>query len=79
MGEYLLRCVSGGEILPEHYTLSCAEHSGLLRTEYAARQLTVRPKLPGLFRYIDWLPVHGTLPTESRPVTFQSEIGRAHV
>ncbi len=73
MGEYLLRCVSGGEVLPEHYTLSCAEHSGLLRTEYAAKQLTVRPELPGLFRYIDWLPVHGTLPTESRPVTFQSE------
>ncbi|MDV0442619.1 cysteate synthase [Methanorbis furvi] len=73
MGEYILRCVSGGEVLPEHYTLSCDKHAGLLRTEYAARQLTVRPELPGIFRYIDWLPVHGVLPTESRPMTFQSE------
>ena len=73
MGEYVLRCVSGGEILPERYTLECAEHAGLIRTEYAARQLTVRPELPGVFRYSDWLPVRGVLPTRSRPMTFQSE------
>ena len=72
MGDYVLRCIAGGETLPEQYTLSCSEHAGLIRTEYAARQLTVRPELPGIFRYIDWLPVHGTLPTRSRPVTFQS-------
>lgn len=72
MGDYTLRCVAGGESLPEQYTLSCEEHAGLIRTEYAAKQLTVRPELPGIFRYIDWLPVHGTLPTRTRPVTFQS-------
>ena len=72
MGDYVLRCIAGGETLPEQYTLSCSEHAGLIRTEYAARQLTVRPELPGIFRYRDWLPVHGTLPTRSRPVTFQS-------
>ncbi|MDE2519171.1 MAG: cysteate synthase [Methanocorpusculum sp.] len=73
MGDYTLRCVAGGETLPEQYTLSCREHAGLIRTEYAAKQLTVRPELPGIFRYIDWLPVHGTLPTRARPVTFRSE------
>lgn len=73
MGDYTLRCVAGGEVLPEQYTLSCNEHAGLVRTEYAAKQLTIRPELPGIFRYIDWLPVHGTLATRSRPVTFQSE------
>ena len=72
MGDYVLRCIAGGETLPEQYTLSCSEHAGLIRTEYAARQLTVRPEQPGIFRYSDWLPVHGTLPTRSRPVTFQS-------
>lgn len=84
MGEYVLRCLSGGETVPERYTLACDEHAGLLRTEYACRQLTVRPNLPGVFRYSDWLPVHSTLPTRSRPVTFQSkelcrELGLPHL
>jgi cysteate synthase len=72
VGDYVLRCVTGGEILPEQYTLSCKEHVGLIRTEYATRQLVVHPELPGIFRYINWLPVHKTLPTKARPVTFQN-------
>ncbi|HJK01871.1 MAG TPA: cysteate synthase [Methanocorpusculum sp.] len=73
MGDYTLRCVFGGECLPEQYTLSCKEHSCLIRTEYTAKRLTIRPELPGIFRYIDWLPVHSSLPTRSRPMTFRSD------
>ncbi|HJJ92763.1 MAG TPA: cysteate synthase [Methanocorpusculum sp.] len=73
MGDYTLRCVFGGECLPEQYTLSCKEHPGLIRTEYKTKCLTIRPELPGIFRYIDWLPVHSSLPTRSRPMTFRSE------
>ncbi|MDO5843645.1 MAG: cysteate synthase [Methanocorpusculum sp.] len=72
MGDYLLRCIEGGEILPEHYTLSCPYHPGFIRTEYKARQLNVHAKEPGLFKYIDWLPVHSSLPTRAEPVTFES-------
>ena len=73
MGEYVLRCLTCGAIIEDHYTLACPHHPGLVRAEYAKKHLTIQTALPGLFRYIDWLPVHGTLPTKSRPMTFQSE------
>ncbi|MDR2944100.1 MAG: cysteate synthase [Methanosarcinales archaeon] len=74
MGEYRLRCAGGNEILPPEYSsLTCPEHAGLLRTEYCAAQLKIRPELPGLFRYIDWLPVRRPIPTKTRPMTFQNE------
>jgi len=71
--KYTLRCVQGGETVPEHYTLSCPDgHPSLLRAEYATKQLTVRD-LPGIFRFCDWLPVHGSLPVDAGPVTFRSK------
>lgn len=74
MGDYRLRCVGGNEILPPGYSsLTCPDHSGLLRAEYCVSQLKVRPELPGLFRYIDWLPVREPVPTKTRPMTFQNE------
>ncbi|MDO5845759.1 MAG: cysteate synthase [Methanocorpusculum sp.] len=72
MGGYTLRCLAGGEILPENYTLSCPEHPGFIRTDYAVKQISFRENEPGLFRYMDWLPVHTSLPTRTEPVTFQS-------
>lgn len=72
MGDYTLRCLAGGETLPEAYTLSCKDHAGFIRTEYAAKQMTFRENEPGLFHYRDWLPVHSSLPTRTEPVTFQS-------
>ncbi len=71
--KYVLRCVQGGEVVPEHYTLSCPDgHPSLLRTEYAKKHLTIQD-LPGIFRFSDWLPVHGSLPIDAGPVTFRSE------
>ncbi len=72
MGDYVLRCLAGGERLEDHYTLACPHHPGFVRAEYQAAQLTVRENLPGVFRFSDWLPVRGSVPTRSRPVTFQN-------
>ena len=72
MGDYVLRCLAGGELLEDHYTLACPNHPGFVRAEYTAAQLTVRKNLPGVFRFSDWLPVRGSVPTRSRPVTFQN-------
>lgn len=73
MGDYVLRCLTGGELLEDHYTLACPNHPGFARAEYKAAQLKVRKNLPGMFRFIDWLPVHSSVPTRSRPVTFQNQ------
>ncbi len=72
MGDYVLRCLAGGELLEDHYTLACPHHPSFVRAEYKASQLTVRENLPGIFRFSDWLPVHSFVPNKSRPVTFQN-------
>jgi cysteate synthase len=71
MGEYLLRCVSDGSVQPA-YSLSCPHDSSLLRADYQARQ--IQPKsLPGIWRFLDWLPVRGTIAeAEGAPVTYRS-------
>ena len=72
MGQYLLRCVSDGSIQPE-YSLSCPHDQSLLRPEYQARQ--IRPgDLPGIWRFLDWLPVQVAFPGfEAGPVTYRSQ------
>lgn len=71
MGEYRLRCVSDGSVQPA-YSLSCPHDSSLLRADYQARQ--IQPKsLPGIWRFLDWLPVQGTIAeAEGAPVTYRS-------
>ncbi len=71
MGEYVLRCVSDGSVLPL-YSLSCPRDSSLLRAEYRSRQLQIRD-LPGIWRFIDWLPVNGIIEKATGgPVTYKS-------
>lgn len=55
--------------------LSCEEHMGssLLRTVYQSRQIAFRDDMPGMFRYIDWLPTDKPINVNSRPVTYRSE------
>jgi cysteate synthase len=70
--KYTLRCIQGGEEVPDHYTTACPNgHASLLRTEYRKRQLEVK-NLPGIFRFCDWLPINSTLPIEAGPVCFRS-------
>lgn len=63
------------------YALSC-ECPSLLRTEYA-NSLEIK-SLPGLWRFIDWLPCHNPLDTRAGSVTFRSgglggELGLANL
>jgi len=70
--KYRIRCVSGGEIVPDMASLSCqAGHDSLLRTEYSSRRLQPVPQ-SGIFRYLCWLPVTRPLLPSGGPVTFTS-------
>ncbi|MDD1751455.1 MAG: cysteate synthase [Methanothrix sp.] len=71
MGEYLLRCVSDGSVQPVH-SLACPHDNSLLRADYLVRQ--IEPKsLPGIWRFLDWLPVNGIIAeAEGAPVTYKS-------
>ncbi len=69
---YQLVCPSCGLRFPDEYNLTCPSGcTGLIRAEYTTSQLSIRD-LPGLFRYADWLPVTGHLPTRSAPICYKS-------
>jgi cysteate synthase len=73
--KYILRCLHcGASYAPDPFRLKCdRDHPpSLLRTQYTHKQLTVRSELPGLFRYIDWLPVEHYLADVGKPMTYQS-------
>ena len=71
MGQYLLRCVSDRSVQPAN-SLACPHDNSLLRADYLARQ--IEPKsLPGIWRFLDWLPVHGIIAeAKGAPVTYKS-------
>lgn len=74
--KYTLRCLHcGAEYSPDPFRLWCdINHSpALLRAIYPSQQLTVRPELPGLFQFIDWLPVSQYLDHVGKPITYQSK------
>lgn len=69
---YILICPVCHGRFQDTYLLTCPSGcNSLLRAEYTAASLTSRD-LPGLFRYSDWLPVRGSLPTRSAPICYQS-------
>lgn len=71
MGEYLVRCVSDGSVQPP-YSLSCPHDSSLLRADYRAKQLELLD-LPGIWRFMDWLPVNGIIAkADGKCVTYKS-------
>ncbi len=70
--DYQLICTVCGSRFSDTYQLTCPSGcTGLIRAEYTSSQLTIR-NLPGLFKYSDWLPVSGHLPTRSGPVCYKS-------
>lgn len=76
MDNYHLRCTAcGEEYADDRFRLTCdRDHRpALLRTEYGSKKLRVRPELPGMFKYADFLPVDRTLDVQGAPVTFRSE------
>jgi len=69
---YRLRCVGGGEIVPDPTAQSCpGGHDSLLRTEYRTRRLRLAPHT-GIFRYLCWLPVNRPLLPSGGAVTYRS-------
>jgi cysteate synthase len=71
--KYHIRCVSGGELVPDITSLTCpAGHDSLLRTEYSRRRLQLSSH-SGIFRYLCWLPVTAPLLPSGGPVTFTSD------
>jgi len=69
---YRLRCVGGGEIVPDPAAQSCPNgHDSLLRTEYRTRRLRLAPHT-GIFRYLCWLPVNRPLLPSGGAVTYRS-------
>ena len=76
MPKSILHCIScGAEYNSDPFRLTCdADHSpSLLRSVYRAEQLEVKPHLPGLFRYADWMPIERTLQTAGKPITYESK------
>jgi len=72
MGEYRLRCVSDGSVQPA-YSLACPHDNSLLRANYLVRQI-VPKSLPGIWRFLDWLPVKGIIAkAQGAPVTYKSQ------
>jgi cysteate synthase len=80
--KYTLRCLSCGKVYPpDPFRLGCdRDHEpALLRADHRAQQLEVKPDLPGIFRFIDWLPVEYPLETIGRSITYQSHRLAAHL
>lgn len=75
MSHYKLKCLETGREFEDAGQLSNpgSPRPALLRAVYASRSLRVRSELPGLFRYMDWLPVNRALPGAPAPVTWRSE------
>ena len=72
MGDYRVVC-SKCASEQNAYAFRCPNDDSLLRTVYSNRQLVLRP-YPGIWRFLEWLPVNGILDqVHSGPVTYKSE------
>ncbi len=74
--KYALRCIlCGKEYATDPYRLSCDEEHepSLLRAIYNNKKLEVKENFPGLYRYIDWLPIERYFEIEGKPITYQSK------
>ena len=80
--KHILHCtLCGKEYAPDPFRLSCdeAHEPSLLRAVYPHQKLEVKENLPGLFRYIDWLPVDRHLDAQGKPITYQSQNLASHL
>jgi cysteate synthase len=75
--KYNIKCLECGTVIPpEEYTLKCPNGcDSLLRTDYTKKKISKR-NLPGMWKYIDWLPVQDVdkkLMVEAGSTTYKSE------
>ncbi len=68
--KYTLDCVHCGSQY-HHQEMTCANDNGLLRTCYTSRRLNIHD-LPGIGKFLDWLPVTAQINTPAGPVTYKS-------
>ncbi|MDH5476994.1 MAG: cysteate synthase [Nitrospinota bacterium] len=71
----LICCANGNEVKlekPFDFQTGCHENS-LLKTVYLQDKLELRKDLPGLWKYINWLPVNGINEYSFGPVTYKSQ------
>lgn len=74
--KYTLRCtLCGADYQPDPFRLHCDinHEPSLLRAIYRDKQLDVKPHLPGLFQFSDWLPVERSLDVVGKPITYESK------
>lgn len=73
MEKFQLMCIKSGELLKgDAFNFSCPNHKSLARSVYAQKKLVLRKK-PGIWRFIDWLPVSNASSYSEKPVTYKSE------
>lgn len=73
--EKLLCLGTGTELTDDGLVLSndLSSEPAFLRTMYNNKRLRIREELPGIFRFLDWLPVNRILEGDGYPVTYKSE------
>jgi cysteate synthase len=79
MGEFTLNCSICGKV-HSSWAMSCSTDGALLRTNYVKKKFSLSP-YPGIWRYLDWLPVADRLmqiasgPKSYHSVGLASELG----
>lgn len=74
--KYILKSVNTGKTFNDKgWTLVAPEEDkpSLIRAIYEKKQIDVKDKSHGIYRFADWLPIHKTLEGSSAPVTYKSE------
>jgi cysteate synthase len=73
MEKFNLKCIECGEDLKSNaFIFSCPDHRGLVRSVYSRRRIELKNE-PGIWRFIDWLPVNQASNYGEKPVTYKSE------
>ncbi len=76
MGNYsLICCATGGKVnlaSPFNFTADC--HNSLVKTQFIKPTLKIRSEFPGLWKFIDWLPVSRPNKYAFGPVTYKSKM-----
>lgn len=75
--KYFIKCLECGTVFAQdEYVLKCPNNcNSLLRTEYKKKRISKR-NLPGIWKYIDWLPVNNVnknLLLKASSITYKSE------
>jgi len=73
MDKFQVVCAKGGEVKDDYsFDTVCQNHGALLRSRYRERRLNLKDR-PGIWRFIDWLPVKTPSGYREKQVTYRSE------